>query len=150
MTPGRDVRSLCLAASLAAAALAPGCLPPPPRPARPNVLTDPCAERLHNLCGNLLLYYSAHKKLPPALEDLISAGSFSRSPAVCPVSNRPYVYDPAGLPLPKRRGRLVLYDPLPSHAKMRWGILVGPPAPGGLITANVVLVSEEELTAARE
>ena len=72
------------------------------------------------------------------------------SPIVCPVSGRPYVYKAAGRSLPGRQGRLVLYDPEPSHSGMRWGILVRTPASGGLMTANVILVSESDLASARK
>ena len=133
-----------------AAALAAGCQTPAPQPQPLSILADPCAERVHDICGRLLLYYSVHKRLPPTLEELSHGESLSSLPLVCPVSNKPYAYRPAGLSVPGRQGRLVLYDPEPSHAGMRWGILVGTPASGGLITANVILLSEKEFASAGE
>ena len=150
METGRGFGVVRLAACLAAAALAGGCQTPSPAPPRANVQFDACAERLHDLCGDLLLYYSTHAKLPPALKDLSAGGSPSTSQIVCPVSGRPYVYKAAGRSLPGRQGRLVLYDPEPSHSGMRWGILVRTPASGGLMTANVILVSESDLASARK
>src|SRR5437773_10560864 len=56
--------------------------------------TDPCAMRLHDISGALLLYFSAHHDLPAKLDEL-------KSPAlnafVCPVSHQPYVYDARGM-----------------------------------------------------
>jgi hypothetical protein len=138
------------AAWLVVAALAGGCQTPPPQTQRPPVQFDACAERLHDLCGQFLLYYSAHRKLPPTVADLAAAGSLSSAPPVCPVSRRPYVYNPSGLTVPGRKGRVVLYDAEPCHSGMRWGVLVDTPAGGGLITANVILLSENELISAEQ
>jgi len=137
-----------LAALPVAAVLTAGCQTAAPEPQRLGILTDPCAERLHDLCGHLLLYYSVHKALPPTLEKLTPGGSLSPLPLVCPVSNKPYVYNSSGLSVPGRQGRLVLYDSEPCHAGMRWGILVEMPAGGGLITANVILLSEKDFASA--
>src|SRR5438046_414763 len=35
--------------------------------------TDPCAMRLHEVCGVLLLYYNTHHDLPPTLPALAKA-----------------------------------------------------------------------------
>jgi len=118
-------------------------------PARPSARMDACADRLHDLCGHLLLYYSAHGKLPPSLEDLNSTGRFRPPPAVCPVSGKAYVYNPEGLEIPDRQGRLVVYDPEPSHAGMRWGILVDASADAASITARVIMVTEQDVAGAR-
>jgi len=152
MADGRQrLHAAVLAGGILAAALAGGCQPssPAPEPRRANVQLDACGERLHDLCGSLLRYYAAHKRLPQTLEELAGAASVPAASLVCPLSGKPYVYDPAGLPLPNRQGRLVLVDPEPSHAGMRWGILTGAAA-GGLITANAILVSEEEFNSASQ
>ncbi len=111
---------------------------------RPSVRKDPCAERLHNICGHLLLYYSTHRKLPPTLEGLHPTTGLPLPPLVCPVSEKPYVYDPDGVPIPNFPGRLVVYDPEPTHSGMRWGILVGASAGAPNITARVILVPEKD------
>src|SRR5262245_27281058 len=60
--------------------------------------TDPCATRLHDICGPLLFYYATNHQLPVKLEDLKQIGGFEEVEYICPVSGLPYVYVPAGLP----------------------------------------------------
>lgn len=115
---------------------------------RPSVRMDPCAERLHDICGHLLLYHSVHNKLPPTLEQLRPAGDVPLPPLVCPVSGKAYTYDPAGLASPDGKGRLVMYDPQPSHSEMRWAIMVATPADGAGVTARVILLPESEFAPA--
>ncbi len=131
------------------AVLAAGCqTSEPPMVRRPSVRKDPCAERLHDLCGHLLLYYSTHGRLPPTLADLKPTGGLPLPPLVCPASEKPYVYDPTGLTIAHQPGRLVVYDPEPSHSGMRWGILVRKTTDGSSPTARVILVDEGEFTSA--
>ena len=139
-----------LAAGLLAAMLAAGCRTAPLKPKPVSVQFDACSERLHDVCGRLLAYYAAHKKLPPTVEELAASSSAPRPPLVCPVSNKPYVNNATGLRIPSRQGRLVLYDAEATHSAMRWGILVSTPAGGGFMTANVVLLSAEEFASAVE
>lgn len=150
MPPGRGLAAVCLACGLAAAAGLPGCRPaPPPQVQRPNIQIGPCAERVHDLCGHLLLYYAARRQLPETLAELADSQSLPEKLLVCPVSGRPYVYHRAGLSLPGRQGRLVLHDAEGTHSGMRWGILVvGTPGAGRPITANVILVAEKDFAAA--
>ena len=62
-------------ALMSGAFFAAGCAAPAPsqqaKPAdvsRPSLTsTDPCAMRLHEVCGALLLYYNAHHALPPTV-----------------------------------------------------------------------------------
>ena len=141
--------------------LAAGCQTTEPDLVRqPSVKKDPCAERLHDISGHLLLCYSTHRKLPPTPAELASDGGLPLPPLVCPASGKPYVYNPDGVSIPNLPGRLVLYDPEPSHSGMRWGILVGPSADGASITARVILTDaivpkftgrsqEAKITAAR-
>ena len=113
---------------------------------RPSVRTDPCAERLHDVCGQLLLYHGTHRKLPESLEELGAPGSAMEWPPVCPTSGEPYVYNPAGLQIPGQPGRLVLYDARPSHSGMRWGILLSDTGSGGTLAARVLLLPEEAIS----
>lgn len=115
---------------------------------RSSARIDACAERLHDICGHLLLYHSVRKKLPPTLEELKSTGDVPLPPLVCPASGKAYIYDPAGLASPKRKGRLVMYDPEPSHSGMRWAIMVGTTADGTNVTARVILLPESEFAPA--
>lgn len=151
MNPSRKLMALaCRVGPWALMALACGCEVTEPEMVRPpSVRKDPCAERLHDVCGHLLLYYASHRKLPPTLAELKSTRTMGLPPLACPASGKPYVYDPAGLSIPGRPGRLVLYDPEPSHSGMRWGILVGTPADGANITARVVLVAEKDVVRPR-
>jgi len=140
-----------LACSLALGALAVGCqMPETPVPSvrKPSVRIDPCAERLHDVCGQLLLHYSLNKKLPGTLNELKPMGPEAPPPLVCPVSAEPYVYNPDGLRIPGRPGRLVLYDAVPCHSGMRWGILVGDPEGGTTLTLRVVMLPEESVLSA--
>ena len=133
------------------AAMASGCRPAEPEPGpvrRPSIRRDVCGERLHDICGHLLLYHAVHKRLPPTLADLPPTGDLPLPPLVCPVSGKAYIYNPNGLPIANRPGRLVMYDPEPSHSGMRWGILVGTSSDGGSITARAILVSDKEVTSA--
>ena len=140
-------RWACAAALVAALACVSGCQMAAPSPAPTALNMDPCAERLHELCGHFLLYYAAHKEMPPNLNDLAASSGLSSAALVCPDSGKPYVYDADGLTIPERQGRLVLYDAEPMPSGSRWGILVTG-RPGTLMTANVVLISAKELAAA--
>lgn len=111
---------------------------PPKASARTSaVLTDACADRLHEVCGELLLYYFDHRELPATAEEL-----HSTTPLVCPVCNKPYTYNAAGLFLPGWPGRLVMYDSTPCHGGARWGILAEPPQSGKPLVVRVILPPE--------
>lgn len=96
---------------------------PPVASAAPSI-DDPCAARLHDICGVLLLHVLRQGDLPVSLAELEAApGGSDLPPLVCPASNRQYVYNPVGIYLPERRARLVVYDPAPSHGGVRWAII---------------------------
>jgi hypothetical protein len=109
-----------------------------------DVNTDPCAMRLHEISGALLLYYSIHRDLPPTIEALEKVpGATDSGPLVCPVSHLPYIYVPAGVPAPDGESQIVLADATPSHGGMRWAVTILPPANGPLI-AKVVPIPEPQ------
>ncbi len=91
-----------------------------------NDWADSCAANLDEITGSLLIYYSAHQKLPPTLDDIPRISpSGSRISLNCPVSGKRYVYFPQGLRPPlftdqdgesRVGGTLILYDPEPSHS----------------------------------
>lgn len=142
---------VCLVCWFALGTLVAGCRTPQtsvPPVRRPNVKIDPCAERLHDVCGQLLLYHSIHKRLPQTLNGLKAMNVGPMPQLICPVSGKPYVYNPIGLRIPGRSGRLVLYDAVACHAGMRWGILVEDSADGKPLTARVVLLPEESVSSA--
>ncbi len=121
-------------------ALAAGCQTAGPDVRRPSVEMDPCAERLHDVCGQLLLYYSLNRRLPETLEALATLDPQNPLPLVCPVSDRPYLYHPDGLRIAGWMGRLVLYDATPSHSGMRWGVFLDDAGDGRNLIARVVLL----------
>jgi hypothetical protein len=127
---------------------------PDPAPDQPGKRTaqisssaDACADRLHALCGPLLYYYAVKHRLPERMEELSDiAGPDPAVAFFCPVSGKPYVYNPAGLPRGGgKEGLMILYDPEPSHSGLRWAVTAKEPKTTGqpLITDVVV---EKELT----
>lgn len=143
----RRCQLLVLAPALAWAALGTGCRMPAPAPPTPatGADIDPCAERLHDIAGQLLLYYAAHRELPERLDELVKTGSDSPLPLVCPLSGKPYAYSPEGLEVSGWPGRLIVYDAEPCHAGMRWGILAEPPRPGKPLVVRVVRPPESAI-----
>jgi len=140
----RACRALALA--LAAAVLA-GCQTAAPVVRKPSVVIDPCAERLHDVCGRLLLYHAAHKALPESLADLQGPDDQPPTPMTCPASGEPYVYNREGLLIPGRPGRLVLYDPLPHASGMRWGVFAEIADGNQPLAARVILLPESAFSA---
>ncbi|MCE5327727.1 MAG: hypothetical protein LLG01_15080 [Planctomycetaceae bacterium] len=138
-------RIALVAMTLAAAAVA-GCTWPGPSPqaAAPAVVVpqnDPCAEMLHDLCGDLLAYYAAHGQLPPTLAALTKGPS--EIPLACPISRRAYIYDRQGIAVQGWPGRLILYDAAAVHDGRRWGIMAEPPQEGKPMFIRVVPVPEK-------
>ncbi len=115
---------------------------------RPSTKADPCAERLHDLCGQLLLYHGMHKRLPKSLDELAAIEGRDIAPPACPVSGLAYVYKPTGLRVPGSPGLIVAYDATACHSGMRWCIRVDEAGSGKTLTARVVLLSEEALRSA--
>jgi hypothetical protein len=134
---------LALACCIGLAALATGCRTATPAVRRPSVEADACAERLHNICGRLLLHYALHRRLPPTLEALEALDPEQPVPLVCPESEKPYVYRPKGLQVPGRPGRLVLHDATPCHSGMRWGVFVDDVEDAGRLIARVILLPDD-------
>jgi hypothetical protein len=117
---------------------APDEAPPPPRPkvktntpgapAVSPLVFDPCADRLHDeIAGLLLQYFALHKHLPPTLDELASIASAGEElDFTCPVSHKPYVYVPQGLVGVGTDRRLYVYDAVPAHGGLRWGLVSDP------------------------
>ena len=110
-------------------------------PASSAANTDPCAMRMHDICGPLLLYYATNRALPARLEQLSEMPGFDHlKDFTCPASGKPYVYNPAGIPAPDRAMRLIIYDAVPAHGNVRWAVSI-PAKPGeGPLVAKVVAV----------
>lgn len=133
-------------------ALAAGCQmqeATPPAVQKPSVsMDDACAERLHDLSGQLLLHHSLHERFPQSLHQLAETGGGDAAPLTCPISGRPYVYRPGGLRLPRQPGLLIVHDAEACHSGMRWGILADEPQSGKPPTLRVILLSEESFSSA--
>lgn len=110
---------------------------------RPDDITDPCATRLHELSGQLLMFYAVNKRLPDSVEELtpFTGTAFA---ADCPTSDQPYVYAPGGLRSSSSGDRrLILYDATPAHRGLRWGVFIAPPQGMQPPATWVILMSEE-------
>lgn len=97
------------------------------------------------MSGLLLMYYAVNKHLPDRVEEL---GAFAEPDVEfkpeCPASGNPYVYAPGGLQSSAGGERyLVLYDSVPAHGGLRWGVFVAPPRGGQPPATWVILMSEE-------
>lgn len=109
----------------------------------PISATDACASRMHDIEGALLLYYLDHKKLPANLDELQAMPDLDEPLAfTCPVSKLPYIYNPGGIMLPEKNGRIILYDAAPSHSGMRWAIRIDDPSKDQPLVARVVALPE--------
>lgn len=109
----------------------------------PDDITDPCASRLHDLSGQLLMFYAVNKRLPDMVDELTPFAE-SAFAADCPKSNQPYVYAPGGLRSSSSGDRyLILYDATPAHGGLRWGVFVAPPQAKQPPATWVILMSEE-------
>lgn len=102
---------------------------------------DPCATRLHDLSGALLLSWFREQVLPDDILGLISIDTGEPIPAVCPVTGGGYVYDPTGIHLPEVESRVILYDSRP-HNGYRWAIVVREGAGEGALVLDVIALPE--------
>ena len=109
--------------------------------------TDPCAMRLHDICGALLLYYQQNHTLPKRLDDLANSPLLEGQDAlVCPVSKQPYLYNPVGITTAETRARIICYDPTPAHAGYRWAISIIEPEENGPLVTKVIGLPESHFT----
>jgi len=109
----------------------------------PITNTDACASRLHEISGALLFHQLVRGGLPDSLDELATPPGVEALPEpVCPVSSRRYVYRPRGIYLQEREQYVVLHDPAPSHARMRWAITFEPAEAGSAPVTDVILLPE--------
>jgi hypothetical protein len=151
MPPNRIIIKITSAACLTAlAALLAGCRFEPVKPQPKTTLDatlDPCASRLHDVAGSLLLYYAAHESLPPDLSTIKQAGGEACPPLQCPISGKPYMYSPMGLEIPGLPGRVVLYDATACHEGNKWGLVVNQMGPGKPLQVQVLLLPASAIPA---
>jgi len=116
----------------------------------PITNNDPCANRLHEICGTMLAYYQQNRRLPDNLDELRQVPGFdlSNDEFTCPVSRLPYIFDPKGIPAPASvGGRIILADATPAHSHLRWAVSIVEPGPsGGALVAKVIAVPESYFT----
>jgi hypothetical protein len=116
-------------------------------PVAPITNTDPCASRLHDICEPLLLYYIKHDQLPGRLEELREIPGFEKLELICPVSKKPYLYNPIGITTSESRARIICYDAAPSHSGMRWAIsIIEPQQENGALVTKVIALPESHFT----
>lgn len=109
--------------------------------------TDPCALRLHDVSGLLLLYYMEHWQLPAKLDELTQLPGFDQVKELkCPQSGKPYAYTPDGILLPEKKQRVIVYDPEPSHSGMRLCIIIDEPQPDQPLLTRVIVLPESFFT----
>lgn len=138
---------IALALLLAGCQMTPTSAPRSAKSAKSADVMDPCAERLHEICGQLLLFYSRNRHLPAKLEDLRSMPAADPSLSLeCPISHRPYVYERQGLLLPDVRGRVIIYDVQPVHAGWRWVIAIDEITEGDPLIARVMAVADSKFS----
>ena len=114
----------------------------PPPAVAPITNLDPCATRLHDISGALLLYYQKNRSLPANVDELKQLGTiFTSLEFSCPVSKQPYVYIPTGISSPEPNAPIVLHDPTPAHDHHRWAISSVEPdsSQGALVTKVIAL-----------
>lgn len=106
-------------------------------------MTDPCAMRLHDLAGALLLYHATYGMLPPSLAELREVPSLlgPLETFKCPASAMDYQYDPNG---ERKRDRvLLLYDPAPAHEGKRRAVELIESKPNQPLVTKVIALPEE-------
>jgi hypothetical protein len=108
----------------------------------PITNTDPCATQLHDIAGLFLAYYGLHHELPPTLGALSEIETVYSSQFICPVSRKPYIYNPQGIPT--ENGLAIVYDATPAHSGVRWAIAISE-ARGGALVAKVIALPESAL-----
>jgi len=107
---------------------------------------DPCIDQMQDICGALLYFYRLKGRLPNEVSELAAMSQFTGPLTfTCPVSKKPYLLDREGFTVPKAPGLGFIYDPEPSHAGMRWVIVVQ--EKDGNIIARPVAVAEADLPA---
>lgn len=107
----------------------------------PDKLTDPCAARLHDVAGALLLYYRVKQQMPPKLEDVRSLGSIAQDLEFsCARNGAPFVYVPNGMASGGKEQRIIAFDPTPvGRPRFRWCLIASVSNSGALITDVVPL-----------
>jgi hypothetical protein len=111
-------------------------------------VTDPTAEALHDLAGQLLMYEAVHHKLPATLAELKRGDGLLA--AVDPASNLPFVYTPDSARQPKLPGRIVICQPRDQGPAGRWALLLNDLGNQGKVITYVQRVPESMIPKAKD
>jgi hypothetical protein len=100
----------------------------PQVPIEQALKSDPCAARLHDVSGAMLMYYALHNRLPARLEDLAPFAEPDRPLNFkCPTSGQAYAYVPGGLRSQGDERQIVLHDAAEHAGATRWTIMMQRP-----------------------
>lgn len=113
----------------------------PAPPIEQTIKADPCATRLHAICGAMLGEYAIRGRLPARL-DALQASADEPLTFTCPSTGQPYAYVPLGLETRDDDRLLVLYDAVPERSGTRWAILMRRPRGRQPASLWVVQLSE--------
>ena len=120
--------------------------PPTPSPQAGDpeqIEVNPSASRLHDICGEILLYFAVNREMPKTLSDLQSVMDTEvQLDTTSPTSHQPYVYAPQGLIGVGHAKRIIIYDPVPLPSGKRWCVFSADAAPGQAQSLEVVLTPE--------
>ena len=98
---------------------------------------------MQDISGLLLLYTQIHHQLPDSLDELRTVpGASDVTDFTCPVSGKPYIYRPLGIPTPSGNGMIVLYDATPAHDGMRLALVIPKPGRGEAVVTQVIGLPE--------
>lgn len=98
--------------------------------------TDPAAERLHDVCGSLLLFHAQYGRLAGDLEELALATGLDDETLTDPRTGRPFAYEPDGFASGAGGRRIVVLAAPEPGASHRWGVTIVPG--GSMMTGKVV------------
>jgi hypothetical protein len=105
---------------------------------------EPCAARLQDISGALLLFFQEHNRLPDTLDELRPMNAFGAPlQFVCPTNGQPYVYATAPVQGDPGARWILMYDATPLHDGHRWVILGRPPQGRQPVSMWVVSLDEK-------
>jgi hypothetical protein len=112
-------------------------------PVDPLAKAGGCDSRLQDISGLMLLYAQQNHHLPKSLDELRGyPGAADVGDFVCPVSGKPYIYNPDGIPTPSGAGRIMVYDPTPAHDGMRLCLVIPDSGKSSAVIMQVIALPE--------
>ncbi|MBI1371542.1 MAG: hypothetical protein GC159_02095 [Phycisphaera sp.] len=105
---------------------------------------DATAQRLHELCEYILMYYARHRALPPSMDALVA--DEPEADALLQRTGETLVYHADPRHVPGRPGMLLIHDTAATRDGV-WTIFVEPQQRSGQLAVQVLQISERELKA---